>query len=136
MRIVSNLSKGTIFFSNELARRYEGEGVVSIALHPGTDISRHAGTLMHRMGRFFKYALFYVVSCGDMSFLKEETRAVSGFAQETSAVTGGSLPTGATPSLPPLDAGDHSALTSLYAGTAPPAGELNGKVSHPPPTPP
>jgi len=130
MRLVSNLPKGTIFFSNELARRYGGEGIVSIALHPGTDISRHAGTLVHRIGRFFKYALFYVVSCGDMSFLKEETRAVSGFAQDASASAAGNLPPGATPSLPKLDSVGHSAITSLYAGTAAPAGELNGKVSH------
>ena len=103
MRLASNPPKGTIFFSNELARRYGDEGIVSIALHPGTDISRQAGTLVHRIGRFFKYALFYVVSCGDMSFLREETRAVSNFAQDTSASAADNLPAGATPSLPKVD---------------------------------
>ena len=102
---------------------------MSIALHPGTDVSSQAGSLVHRIGRLFKYALFYVVSCGDMSFLSEETRAVSGSAQDDVAAV---LPTGATPSLPRVDSesASRSAITSLYAGTAPPAGELNGKVCH------
>ena len=129
MRPVSNLPKGTILFSNELARRYGDEGIVSIALHPGTDISRSAGALVHRIGRFFKYALFYVVSCGDMKFLQEETRAVSNFAEGTRASAADNLPAGATPSLPKVDSAGQSAVTSLYAGTAAPAGELNGKVS-------
>lgn len=114
MRVAPNLTKGTIFFSNELARRCGDEGIVSIALHPGTDISGQAGSLVQRIGRLCKYALLYVVSCGDTSFLKQETRAVS------------NLPAGATSFLPKAG---HSAITSLYAGTAAAAGELNGKVS-------
>jgi hypothetical protein len=129
MRLSSNLPKGTIFFSNELARRYGDEGIVSIALHPGTDISRQAGTFVQRFGRLFKYALFYIVSCGDMKFLQEETRAGSNFVQDTRAGAAHNLPAGAASSLPKVDSPGHSAITSLYAGTAEPAGELNGKVS-------
>jgi len=74
---------GNILFSNELARRYGGEGIVSISLHPGaikTDLTRHsAGTLVQRVGRMIAYPVSY------------------------------------------------GAISSLYAGTAPAAGELNGK---------
>jgi retinol dehydrogenase-12 len=57
---------------------------VSISLHPGTintDLSRHSGTLVQRIGRMVTYDVSY------------------------------------------------GAINSLYAGTAPAAGELNGKVS-------
>ena len=71
-------------FSNELARRYGDEGIVSISLHPGaidTDLGRHASSLIQRLGRLVTYPV------------------------------------------------THGVITSLYAGTAPAAGELNGKVS-------
>jgi NAD(P)-dependent dehydrogenase (short-subunit alcohol dehydrogenase family) len=72
-------------FSNELARRYGAEGIVSTSLHPGiikTDLTRHLkiSSLMQRAGNMFSYDVSY------------------------------------------------GAITSLYAGTAPAAGELNGKV--------
>ena len=72
-------------FSNELARRYGADGIVSISLHPGiikTDLTRHLklGSLMRRFSNMFLYDVSY------------------------------------------------GAITSLYAGTAPAAGELNGKV--------
>ncbi|KAI0263036.1 NAD-binding protein [Gloeopeniophorella convolvens] len=73
---------GNILFSNELARRYGDQGIVSLSLHPGsinTDLSRHAGFLVRRIGQLVTYDVSY------------------------------------------------GALTSLYAGTAPAAGELNGK---------
>ena len=58
---------------------------MSISLHPGTidtDLSRHAGSLVQRLGRLVTYTVSY------------------------------------------------GAITSLYAGTAPDAGELNGKVGN------
>jgi retinol dehydrogenase-12 len=75
-------------FSNEFARRYGAEGIVSTSLHPGiikTDLTRHLGlsSLMQRFGNVFSYDVSY------------------------------------------------GAITSLYAGTAPAAGELNGKVGTP-----
>ena len=75
-----------MLFRSELARRYGGEGVVSISLHPGainTDLTRHSGTIVQRVGRMLTYPVSY------------------------------------------------GAISSLYAGTAPAAGELNGKVSIP-----
>ena len=77
------LPQGNILFSNELARRYGGEGIVSISLHPGaikTDLTRHGGELIQRVGRIVTYSVTY------------------------------------------------GAISSLYAGTTPAAGELNGKV--------
>jgi len=73
---------GNVLFSNELARRYGGEGIVSTSLHPGsinTDLSRYSGTLLQRFGRMVTFDVSY------------------------------------------------GAITSLYAGTAPEASELNGK---------
>ena len=75
--------KGNILFSNELARRYGGEGIVSTSLHPGTiytDLMRHSGLLVQLVGWMITYDVSY------------------------------------------------GAITSLYAGTAPEAGSLNGKV--------
>ena len=57
---------------------------MSISLHPGsikTDLARHTGSLVQRVGRLVTYSVSY------------------------------------------------GAISSLYAGTAPAAGELNGKVS-------
>jgi len=81
-RLYGQSKMGNILFSNELARRYGGEGVVSISLHPGsidTDLARYSGSLVQRIGRIVTYSVSY------------------------------------------------GAITSLYAGTAPDAGELNGK---------
>ncbi|KAI0305197.1 NAD-binding protein [Multifurca ochricompacta] len=53
---------GNILFSNELARRYGSEGIVSISLHPGsinTDLSRHASGLVQRIGRLVTYEVSY-----------------------------------------------------------------------------
>ncbi|KAI0253325.1 NAD(P)-binding protein [Lactifluus subvellereus] len=81
-RLYGQSKMGNILFSNELARRYGGEGIVSSALHPGsinTDLARYTGSLVQRIGRLVTYSVSY------------------------------------------------GAITSLYAGTAPDAGELNGK---------
>ncbi|KAI0263049.1 NAD-P-binding protein [Gloeopeniophorella convolvens] len=78
-----NQSKlGNILFSNGLARRHGGDGIVSISLHPGgikTDLMRNSGAV----ARAAAAVLLHDVSYG--------------------------------------------AITSLYAGTALPAAELNGK---------
>jgi len=81
-RLYGQSKLGNILFSNELARRYSGEGIVSISLHPGTiktDLMRYSGSLKQRVGQLITYSVSY------------------------------------------------GAITSLYAGTAPAAGELNGK---------
>ncbi|KAI9444098.1 NAD-P-binding protein [Lactarius indigo] len=73
---------GNILFSNEFARRYGAEGIVSTSLHPGTintDLTRNSNSLVQLLGRMGTYNSSY------------------------------------------------GAITSLYAGTAPAAGELNGK---------
>ena len=75
--------QGNILFSNELARRYGSEGIVSTSLHPGainTELSRNTGSLTQRFQRLMSYDVSY------------------------------------------------GAITPLYAGTAPAAGGLNGKV--------
>jgi len=51
-RLYGQSKLGNILFSKELARRYGGEGIVSISLHPGiinTDLVRHTGTRMQRL---------------------------------------------------------------------------------------
>lgn len=53
---------GNILFSNELARRYGDEGIVSISLHPGainTDLARHATGFIQRAGRVVAYSVTY-----------------------------------------------------------------------------
>jgi len=105
---------------------------VSISLNPGTDISRHTGSLVERIGRLLKYALYYVVSCGDLNFLAEESRAMTDSAENAHATVQGAVANLADGELPKIDVSNtHGAITSLYAGTASAAGQLNGKVSLP-----
>ncbi len=133
------LPKGIILFLNELARRYgdELEAIVSISLHPGTDVSGQAGSLVQRVVRVFKYILVFVTSCGDMSFFRNECRAISNLTEHTHA---GALANATgeteTPSSPPIDSSTSRGAITLYAGTAPAqaAGELSGKVSYLPRT--
>ncbi|KAH9035967.1 NAD-P-binding protein [Lactarius hengduanensis] len=73
---------GNVLFSNEFARRYGAEGIVSTSLHPGTintDLTRNSNFLVQFLMRLGTHDVSY------------------------------------------------GAITSLYAGTAPAAGELNGK---------
>lgn len=131
-RLYGQSKTGNILFSNELARRYGSEGIVSISLHPGTNLARHAGSFLHRVGRLFKFAAFYVISCGDLSFVTDESKSppVTDFKTQArdraeDAVT--SLETGELPDMNGIDiAGNHGAITSLYAGAAPDAGDFNG----------
>jgi len=53
---------GNVLFSNELARRYGGEGIVSTSLHPGainTDLARYSSSLLQRFGRIVTYDVSY-----------------------------------------------------------------------------
>ncbi|KAH9988776.1 hypothetical protein BJV74DRAFT_796236 [Russula compacta] len=145
---VSNLPKGNILFSTELARRYGPQGIVSISLHPGTNLSRHAD---------HEIFILYMISCGDPSFLSEDSLAK--FAQDRisnathraeervntitsrmedrvntlSSIAAGELPDGTDPHSAALEEehphppSAHGAITSLYAGTAVSAGQHNGK---------
>jgi len=123
VRLFGQSKLGNILFSNELARRYGGEGIVSISLNPGMNLSRHAGSFVHQIGQLVKYAFYYVISCGDLSFLSEESRSMHHH-------------TGDGPALAEAEeaitsfvntSSSNGAITSLYAGTTPQAGELNGK---------
>jgi len=128
VKLFGQSKTGTILFSNELAKRYGSEGIVSVSLNPGTDISRQAGSLVERIGRLLKYALYYVISCGDLNFLEEESRAMAESAENAHATVRGAVADLADGELPKIDVSNtHGAITSLYAGTASAAGELNGK---------
>ena len=109
---------------------------MSISLHPGTNLSRHAGSLLHRIGQLFKFAGYYIISCGDLSFITDESKALTEMqAQATERVdhaehrVEGKIAKGDLPEIDGIDiAGSHGAITSLFAGTAPDAGNYNGKV--------
>jgi len=118
-RLYGQSKTGNILFSNELARRYDSEGIVSISLHPGTSFSLNAGSLLHRIGRLFKYAIYYVVSCGEIDFLADESKAVSESAKRTrdgakNAVT--NLQTGAKDAVTNLETRTRDAVTNLETG--------------------
>ena len=155
---VSNLPKGNILYSNELARRYGPQGIVSISLHPGTNLSRHAGNLVQRCGQLMKFIFFYMISCGDLSFLSEDSLAkfaeghissaahnvegrvntvtsrIGERANTMSSFAAGEVPdshAAAPEEEAPHPPSAHGAITSLYAGTAPSAGQYSGKVGIP-----
>ena len=125
--------KGNILFSNELARRYGGEGIVSISLFPGAvnaDFSGYATSFVKRVRQLVGACICFIISAGDLEALTEEMRP------RPSATGGAST----TPNVNLEDAQDHltglsnsslRAATSLYAGTDPEAGKLNGKVRYP-----
>ncbi|KAI0262148.1 hypothetical protein BGY98DRAFT_1182302 [Russula aff. rugulosa BPL654] len=54
---------GNVLFSNELARQYGSEGIISISLHPGvikTDLSRNSNSFVaHLFGRLMSYDVSY-----------------------------------------------------------------------------
>jgi NAD(P)-dependent dehydrogenase (short-subunit alcohol dehydrogenase family) len=61
-RLYGQSKLGNILFSNELARRYSGQGIVSISLHPGsinTDLTRNSSTLLQLVGRMMTYSVSY-----------------------------------------------------------------------------
>jgi retinol dehydrogenase 12 len=102
---VPHALQGNILFSNELARRYGDKGIVSISLNPGTNLSRSAGSAVNRLIQLVKYGIYYMVSCGELSFLPKDGSPSSNVS--------------------------HGAITSLYAGTADSKDDLNGKVGVP-----
>lgn len=93
------------------------------------DLSRHAGSFVHQIGQLVKYAFYYVISCGDLSFLSEESRSMHHHHTED-----GSPLAEAEEAVASFvnTSSSNGAITSLYAGTTPQAGELNGKVGYSP----
>jgi hypothetical protein len=135
--------KGNILFSNELARRYDGEGIVSISLFPGAvnaDLSGYATSFVKRVRRMLGACIWFILSAGDLEALTEEMGPHSMDAAGRPATT-------TTQNANTHDARDNlenaedrlselansplRAITSLYAGTDPEAGKLNGKVRYP-----
>jgi hypothetical protein len=126
-------------FSNELARRYHEEGIVSISLYPGTMNAGFSGansvtTLLTQIKQLFVACCWFMLSCGDLTFLVEDARFLDEdgdtFNIERLPERGTNGPEGNRYSLEHSGA-SYRAITSLYAGTAPDAGHLNGKVRYP-----
>jgi hypothetical protein len=149
-----NRLKGSILFSNELARRYGSEGIVSISLFPGAvnaDISGHAGSFFGKFGHTLKsmakIAICLILLEGD----------IDGFTGDDIDMDDVMDPDGDSEEYSKDDRGDPErserrtrskrrtrtsarhrvsggsnvslrALNPLYAGTAPDASKLNGKV--------
>ncbi|KAJ4470215.1 NAD(P)-binding protein [Lentinula aciculospora] len=73
MQLYGQSKAGNILFSNELARRYSDEGVVSISLHPGSiksDLLRYVPRILTRL---MNWALFYPVELGALTQLYAAT---------------------------------------------------------------
>lgn len=105
---------------------------MSISLHPGTNASRHAGSFLHRVGRLLKIATYYVVSCGDHTFVTDQRKAQALTGNTPARDRTGSEDNRETGELPDTNEVDitssHGAITSLFAGASPEAGDFNGKV--------
>lgn len=139
--------KGNILFSNELARRYGDTGIVSISLFPGAvnaNSSGYAGSFFQRTRKLVQACMCFLISCGDLEALSEdipdrEPRSTGDTRDEAESfsrrrardhVRHQDITT------PHHDHHDpcqptkvyHRALNSLFAGTAPEASRLNGKV--------
>ncbi|KAG8983068.1 hypothetical protein FRB94_006030 [Tulasnella sp. JGI-2019a] len=64
MTLYSISKYGNIVFSNELAKRYADQGIVSTAVHPGsieTDITQHMNPWAQRT---LKFLLYYPIQYG------------------------------------------------------------------------
>ncbi|KAH9994654.1 NAD-P-binding protein [Russula vinacea] len=62
LKLYGQSKLGNILFSNEFARRYGGEGIVSISVHPGninTDLARNASSFVKILGRIITYPVSY-----------------------------------------------------------------------------
>jgi hypothetical protein len=86
-----------------------------------------------RIIRLARFAFQYVVTCGDLSFLSEEGKALASAmgderAAESMEKDTTRVHTFVEESHEASLGSSHGAITSLFAGTAPQAGELNGKV--------
>jgi len=130
---------GNILFSNELARRYGGEGIVSISLFPGAvnaDFSGYATSFVRRVRRMVGACICFILSAGDLDALTEEfgnRTDTTGRPSTTIATTTTTTTTtqdnleNAQDRLSELANASLRAVTPLYAGTDPEAGKLNGK---------
>ena len=137
------MEKGNILFSNELARRYGDDGIVSISLFPGAvnaDLSGYAGTFWQRFKGLLGTCVCFILSGGDLEALTEDLRRdeLSGARRmrdgvESTVQRGVRQNSGFSDNLDsdePRESSKeyHRAITSLYAGTDPEASQLNGKV--------
>ncbi|KAF8483435.1 NAD(P)-binding protein [Russula ochroleuca] len=62
LKLYGQSKLGNILFSNEFARQYGGEGIVSISVHPGninTDLARNASAFTKILGRIITYPVSY-----------------------------------------------------------------------------
>jgi hypothetical protein len=140
-------TQGNILFSNELARRYGDDGIVSISINVGTDLARRAGSFMGSFGRMCKYAWFYVMSCGEVNFMTDERNTLRETATRTATQARDNIKDAATQARDNIEEAvtnigtgeasemdaielpnTHGAITCLFAGTSTQAGGYNGKV--------
>ena len=146
LAFLNSPEKGNILFSNELARRYEGDGIVSISLFPGAvnaDLTGYAGSFWQRAKGLLGTCICFILSGGSLESMTEDLRREEQHAAreirsgaESSAqnvqrhVRQNSGITEELDSDEPLETSRvyHRGITSLYAGTDPEASRLNGKV--------
>jgi hypothetical protein len=89
--------------------------------------------MVDQVVQLVKYGIYYIVSCGDLGFLSEEGHAMISVVKEGATMENvekhvDDAVDKATSSPAESSSSSHGAITSLYAGTAPQAGDLNGKV--------
>ena len=144
--------KGTILFSNELARQCGDQGIVSISLYPGAinaDMSGAATTFLTRVRKMFAAFICFLIQGGDLDAITDDVRHVRDGTFETPRLAQGRTnnpvggivsqanddPLGAMSTarghMNELAGASVRAITPLYAGTDPAAGELNGRVRYP-----
>lgn len=154
-------------FSNELARRFDEQGIVSISLYPGAvnaDFAGAAGSFLTRIRKMVAALICFLIQGGDLDAVTDDVRHVrsSTFDYDSPSVGRSSRPTAnnhpmasnhpvatmgnlsaqaqedplgamstARDHLAELSGASCRAITSLYAGTDPAAGQLNGRVRYP-----
>ena len=140
-----NCPKGNILFSNELARRYGGDdGIVSISLFPGAinaDFAGYANTFFTRLWQMVAAFICFIVEGGDLDALAEDARDKARDAEDRATRPLRDAEgrrerrevriediDAEEERLSELSNASLRAITSLYAGTDPAAGRLNGKV--------
>lgn len=144
-RLFGQSKLGNILFSNELARRYGDDGIVSISLFPGAvnaDLSGYAGSFWKRFRGLLGTCICFILSGGDLEALTEDLRRDEGpiarqmrsgtEAVESTVQRGIRQNSGISDEHDSDDPREpskeyHRAITSLYAGTDPEASGLNGK---------
>jgi hypothetical protein len=159
--------KGNILFSNELARRYEDQGIVSISLYPGAinaDFSGATSSFLVRLKKMIAALICFLIQGGDLDAVTDDVRhardgtfdypsgghsnpthrppghsnlnnpmaAANNLATQAQDDPIGALST-AHDHMAELHGASYRAITSLYAGTDPAAGQLNGRVRNPVP---